>query len=85
VTDSQLREMITNMLIERFGLVTHRETRAVPDYDLIGTENNAKLISSSNSVTKKNNDNNANTREDKDGFPIRIWGRICGQTDVLGR
>ncbi len=66
-TDNQLREMIRNMLIERFGLVTHREKRDTPEYELILAEKNAKLISSSNRVLKKQNDN---TPEDRDGFPI---------------
>ena len=43
VTASQFRQMIQNLLAERFQLKTHRETRDLPVYVLMQARNGAKL------------------------------------------
>jgi uncharacterized protein (TIGR03435 family) len=69
-TDAQLREMIRNMLVDRFGLVTHRETRNVPDYDLVFASSSPNLVRSTAGAKSINDSRSISGPVDRDGFPI---------------
>jgi uncharacterized protein (TIGR03435 family) len=61
-TQAQLREMLRNLLTERFRLAIHRERRAMPAYTLIVAKNGPKL----KQTAEKSSDE---TRDDFDPLP----------------
>jgi uncharacterized protein (TIGR03435 family) len=75
-TAEQLRKMLQNLLVERFRLQAHRETRVAPVYELTVGKNAPKLKPAAEG---KGADDfvpgSALGRADRDGFPILPPGR----------
>ena len=71
-TKEQLREMLQNLLAERFKLTIHRETRVYPKYSMIVAKNGPKMKES------------AEVPAAKDDAPAARGGRGRGSTDAYG-
>jgi uncharacterized protein (TIGR03435 family) len=71
VTKDQFRVMLQNLLIERFGMQIHRETREIQAYELVVAKGRLKMkesaTASGESIAPGPNGTLA-TQKDKDGF-----------------
>jgi uncharacterized protein (TIGR03435 family) len=65
-TTDQLRVMFQNLLVERFKLVIHRESKELPMHTLVVAKNGPKLTTTPSSATKERGDSGL----DRDGFPL---------------
>ena len=68
-TDDQFAIMIQNLLVQRFGLKLHHETREFSAYDLVVAKGGPKLQQSDRSVAQAPR-RPGNTAADADGFPV---------------
>ena len=73
-TKQQVSEMLRNLLMERFHLMVHKETRAFPAYDLTVAKNGPKLKewvegATTPALPALRPDEFAGLRRDGDGFP----------------
>jgi uncharacterized protein (TIGR03435 family) len=76
-TKEQFQEMLQNLLVERFKLVLHHETKTLPVYELVIAKNGPKL---KESLATPNADPPpdgppAKLEKDPDGFPVLPLGR----------
>ena len=69
-TQEQKPLMMQNLLADRFHLVFHRETRMLPQYDLVVAKGGPKLVASSEDDAKK-------TRSSQGPRLLRAWGADC--------
>lgn len=72
--EEQFQKMLQNLLIERFKLVVHHETREFPVYDLVAAKNGPKLKESA-ATPAPAPETAPPGGVDKDGFPILPPGR----------
>ena len=77
-TKDQFAEMLQNMLIDRFGLKTHRESREMTRYELVVAKGGSKLKEAAQdpASTSVPGPGRAGKLElDKDGYPLLERGR----------
>jgi uncharacterized protein (TIGR03435 family) len=76
-TREQFREMLRNLLAERFRLKVHHETKQFPVFDLVIEKNGPKLKESVEEPSGGTPNSPAPSRpvRDRDGFPILPRGR----------
>lgn len=90
-TSEQINEMIKNLLLERFKLVFHHETRNLPVLELVRTRNRTKLRESS--VAANSTRTNTPVPSENNGFPeipaertTGLWQMLdAGRVRVVGR
>jgi uncharacterized protein (TIGR03435 family) len=71
-TKDQFQKMLQNLLVERFKLVLHHETKTLPVYELVLAKNGPKLKPSVDTVDASPPPNSPPTKfeKDPDGFPV---------------
>jgi uncharacterized protein (TIGR03435 family) len=70
-TFTQFRLMLQNLLVERFDLAAHRETRELPGYEMVVAKGGLKIKESTDpSASTANN----RTENDRDGLPQLVAG-----------
>jgi uncharacterized protein (TIGR03435 family) len=75
-TKEQFREMLRNLLAERFQLKVHHETKQFPVFDLVIEKNGPKLKESVEELSAATPPSaSARADRDRDGFPILPAGR----------
>ncbi len=74
-TKEQFNIMLQNMLIDRFRLVTHRESKEVPKYDLVVAKNGPKLKESVDEPAPKDDPTPFRMTMGPDGYPKLAPGR----------
>jgi uncharacterized protein (TIGR03435 family) len=76
-TKDDLNLMIQNMLVERFKLTVHHESKEMPKFDLVVAKSGSKLKESVDAPPPSGNATSGPGRLelDKDGFPVLAAGR----------
>ncbi len=74
-TKEQFAIMLQNMLIDRFELVTHHESKEISTYDLVVAKNGPKFKESVDWPAAKEDPAPQRPSLDKDGYPIFAPGR----------
>jgi uncharacterized protein (TIGR03435 family) len=73
-TKAEFRLMLQNLLIERFQLKLHHETKELPIYELTVAKNGPKLKESAGEPPQA--DISAGMKRDKDGYPLPPPGQM---------
>ena len=81
-TKQQFQLMLQNLLVERFQIKLHHETRNVPGYELVVAAGGPKLAESDPSIPPP--DTGPRTGADKDGFALLPPGHGAGVVMVNG-
>jgi uncharacterized protein (TIGR03435 family) len=93
-TQQQLRLMLQTMLVERFGLKVHHESKEAPGYALVAAKNGPRFTPSSKATTAADDGQSLPDTPpaigpptlDKDGFPIIPAGsRVSARGGPDGR
>jgi uncharacterized protein (TIGR03435 family) len=82
-TKEQFRQMLQNLLAERFHLLIHHETRVLPVFDLVVGKNGAKIKESAVAAGASPAPSSRPAEVDRDGFPVLPPGRE-GFTSIFG-
>ena len=69
-TKEQYRQMLQNLLIERFHMVLHHESRDLPSYELLVAKRGPKLKETTVVETAKPSSESGPLKTDENGFPI---------------
>ncbi len=73
-TKEQSLAMMRNLLVERFQMTVHRETKELPIYALVQDKTGAKLKASADGAVDENAIATVKKNEGKDGFPVLTPG-----------
>ena len=83
-TREQFEQMLQNLLIERFHLVFHRETRKFPGYDLVVDKDGPKFKEVTPAQEANSDRRGMNSPRGADGFPNLPGSRIMGHGNGSG-